>query len=218
MSKIEQAVLFMEEKAKNNKYGYDQRYRWGEYGDYDCSSLTITAFEQAGFPVKSKYGATYTGNMKQAFLKAGFKDIKDKVNIYTSTGLKRGDILLNQAHHVAVYCGSGLMVQASINEKGTTTNGKAGDQTGYEINISRYKNYRLGWDSVLRFEEKEISTMEETKKAKTQDSEPSHWAKEAWEYCKINKLLDGKRPKDNLTRQEMAVILNNLDERYVKIK
>lgn len=216
MSKIEQAVSFMEEIAKNNKYGYDQRYRWGEYGDYDCSSLTITAFEQAGFPVKSKYGATYTGNIKQAFLKAGFKDVKEKVNIYTSTGLKRGDILLNQAHHVAVYCGNGYIVQASINEKGTATNGKAGDQTGYEINISRYKNYRLGWDSVLRFEEKEKKSVKVSTTTKRQDNESSPWAKEAWEYCKKNKLLDGTRPKDNITRQEMSIILKRLDNRYVK--
>jgi len=141
--------------AQDNSHGYDQNQRWGERGDYDCSSLTIIAFEKAGFPAKSKYGATYTGNMKQAFLNCGFKDVRNVVNLYTGAGLIRGDILLNEVHHVAVYIGNGLIVQASINELGRATGGRPGDQSGYEINISKYKNYhRGGWDIVLRYEEK----------------------------------------------------------------
>lgn len=155
MKRVEKAVRFMIEIAQDSSHGYDQNQRWGERGDYDCSSLTITAFEKAGFPVKSKYGATYTGNMKQAFINCGFKDVRNSVNIATGAGLIRGDILLNEVHHVAVYIGNGLIVQASINELGRATGGRPGDQTGYEINISNYKNYhRGGWDCVLRYEEK----------------------------------------------------------------
>lgn len=155
LPKIEKAVRFMIDIAQDNSHGYDQNQRWGERGDYDCSSLTIIAFEKAGFPAKSKYGATYTGNMKQAFLNCGFKDVRNVVNLYTGAGLIRGDILLNEVHHVAVYIGNGLIVQASINELGRATGGKPGDQTGREINISEYKNYhRGGWDCVLRYEEK----------------------------------------------------------------
>lgn len=148
--RIENAVKFMESVANDNSHGYDQQYRWGEYGDYDCSSLTITAFQNAGLPLKD-YGATYTGNMSNALKKVGFKNIISKVNITTGDGLIRGDILLNTYYHVAVYLGNGYLVQSSINEKGTATGGKAGDQTGYEINISRYKNYRRGWNEVWRF-------------------------------------------------------------------
>lgn len=155
LPKIEKAVRFMMDIAQDNSHGYDQNQRWGERGDYDCSSLTITAFEKAGFPVKSKYGATYTGNMKQAFIKCGFKDIRTSVNVNMGSGLQYGDILLNEAHHVAVYIGNNKIVQASINELGKATGGKPGDQTGREINISEYKNYhRGGWDCVLRYEEK----------------------------------------------------------------
>lgn len=155
LPKIEKAVRFMIDIAQDNSHGYDQNQRWGESGDYDCSSLTIIAFEKAGFPAKSKYGATYTGNMKQAFLNCGFKDVRNVVNLYTGAGLIRGDILLNEVHHVAVYIGNGLIVQASINELGRATGGRPGDQSGYEINISKYKNYhRGGWDIVLRYEEK----------------------------------------------------------------
>lgn len=155
MNRVEKAVRFMIYIAQDNSHGYDQNQRWGERGDYDCSSLTIIAFEKAGFPAKSKYGATYTGNMKQAFLNCGFKDVRNVVNLYTGAGLIRGDILLNEVHHVAVYIGNGLIVQASINELGRATGGRPGDQSGYEINISKYKNYhRGGWDIVLRYEEK----------------------------------------------------------------
>lgn len=152
MGKIEKAVEFMIEIAKDNTHGYDQIYRWGEKGDYDCSALVITAFSIAGFDVK-RYGATYTGNMKKAFLKCGFKEVINKINLSSGKGLKMGDILLNEKYHTAVYIGNNKIAQASINEKGTVRNGKSGDQTGREINISPYKNYRKGWNSVLRYEE-----------------------------------------------------------------
>ena len=62
MSKTESAIQWMENHANNNAFGYDQRYRWGEKGDFDCSSAVISAWQAAGVPVKTR-GATYTGNM-----------------------------------------------------------------------------------------------------------------------------------------------------------
>lgn len=56
--------------------------------------------------------------MKNVFLKNGFVDVTSKVNVATGSGLLRGDVLLNEAHHVAMYCGNGKEVEASINEKG----------------------------------------------------------------------------------------------------
>ena len=189
MNRVEKAVRFMIEIAQNSSHGYDQNQRWGERGDYDCSSLTITAFEKAGFPVKSKYGATYTGNMKQAFINCGFKDVRNAVNISTGAGLVRGDILLNEIHHVAVYIGNGLIVQASINELGRATGGRPGDQTGYEINISNYKNYhRGGWDCVLRYEEKiDTDVLDKKGEVKTMSEKEKEYAVQA-----INKLAELK--------------------------
>lgn len=150
MSKIEKAIQQMEEWARDDSHGYDQIYRWGEKEDYDCSSATIQACENAGIPVKSA-GATYTGNMKSVFLRCGFEDVTSKVNRSTGAGLIRGDVLLNEAHHVAMYCGNGKEVEASINEKGTATGGKPGDQTGKEFLIRSYRNYP--WDCILRYKE-----------------------------------------------------------------
>jgi len=39
---------------------------------------------------------------------------------------------------------------------------------------------------------------------------PSSWAQEAWEWAKKEGLLDGTRPKDNLTREEFAVVLQKV--------
>ncbi len=105
MSKIEKAVQQMEAWAKDNSHGYDQIYRWGEKGDYDCSAAVIQACQNAGIPVKTG-GATYTGNMLKVFLKNGFEVVTHEVNLRTGAGLIRGDVLLNTFHHTAMYCGN----------------------------------------------------------------------------------------------------------------
>lgn len=160
MSKVEKAVQWMEKTAADPKHGYDQIFRWGEKGDYDCSAAVITAYENAGVPVKSKGGATYTGNLRKAFLACGFKDVIGLVNVKTGSGLKRGDVLLHEGHHVAMYCGGGKEVEASINEKGTTRGGKPGDQTGREFLVRSYRNHP--WDHVLRLEEKSSTPVAST--------------------------------------------------------
>lgn len=148
MGKVETAVKWAENIALDDSHGYDQINRWGK--DYDCSSLVISAYKVAGIDT----GATYTGNMKSLFIAAGFKDVTSKVNLHTGRGLIRGDVLLihNSKHqHTALYCGNGKEVEASINEKGTATGGKTGDQTGKEILI---RNYRTSYyTTVLRYSE-----------------------------------------------------------------
>ena len=138
--RIEKAISWMEDTANDNSHGYCQDHRWGADGDYDCSSAVITAWENAGVPVKTK-GATYTAN--------GFEVVTHDVNLKTGAGLERGDVLLNTVHHTAMYCGNGKEVEASINEKGTAHGGKPGDQTGKEFLIRDYRNYP--WTHVLRY-------------------------------------------------------------------
>lgn len=164
MTKTEKAIRQMETWAKDDSHGYDQDYRWGEKGDYDCSSAVIQAWQNAGVPVKSG-GATYTGDMKNVFLKNGFVDVTSKVNVATGSGLLRGDVLLNEAHHVAMYCGNGKEVEASINEKGTAHGGKPGDQTGKEFLIRSYRNYP--WNCVLRYRGNIFSASDTEKKQNT---------------------------------------------------
>jgi hypothetical protein len=164
MSKTEKATKQMESWAQDSSHGYDQDYRWGEKGDFDCSSAVIQAWQNAGVPVKTK-GATYTGDMKAVFLSCGFKDVTSKVNRSTGSGLLRGDVLLNETHHVAMYCGNGKEVEASINEKGTAHGGQPGDQTGKEFLIRSYRNYP--WDCVLRYSESSAADNAVVKKQNT---------------------------------------------------
>ena len=140
------SIEWMEALAKDDSHGYDQIYRWGQKGDYDCSSAVITAWKTAGVPLT----CTYTGNMYKDMTSKGFKNVTAKVDLRTGSGLKRGDVLLNSIHHTAMYCGNGKEVEASINEKGGATGGKPGDQTGKEVLIRAYRNYP--WNYVLRYE------------------------------------------------------------------
>lgn len=145
MTIVEKAAQFMEQIAADNSHGYDQAQRWGP--DYDCSSLVISAYRKAGVPLQS----TYTGNMKNDFISHGFKDVSKDVNMGTGAGLIRGDVLLNERKHTAMYIGNGKIVQASGNEFGGITGGKPGDQTGREIAVSNY--YNMPWDCILRYKE-----------------------------------------------------------------
>lgn len=143
MGIIDNAVAHALEIAADDSHGYDQSQRWGP--DYDCSSLVIDCFKRAGVPLS----CTYTGNMYSDMLHCGFEDVTGSVDLATGAGLERGDVLLNHVHHTALYIGGGQLVQASINEYGTTTGGQTGDQTGREIYTRGYYNYP--WDCVLRY-------------------------------------------------------------------
>lgn len=87
--------------------------------------------------------------MRGDMLRHGFTDVTASVNLATGAGVREGDVLLNYARHTALALGGGRIVQASINERGTTTGGQPGDQTGREICERGYYNYP--WDCVLRY-------------------------------------------------------------------
>lgn len=143
MTVREKALQWMLDLAADQKHGYSQANRWGP--DYDCSSAIITAYQQAGVPVKTE-GATYTGNMKPVFLECGFEDVTKQINLANGDGLLSADVLLNEVHHTAMYAGGGKIVHARGQRYGSSA---TGDQ-GSEIAITPYYNYP--WNCVLRYE------------------------------------------------------------------
>ena len=163
MNKIGAAVELARCMASDGKHGYDQSHRWGP--DYDCSSLLITVWEQAGVPVRTG-GATYTGNMREVFLRCGFADVTGEVSLGDGRGLVAGDVLLNHRNHTAMMVDRYNLVQASINELGTVTGGQTGDQNGGEIAVRSYYNYP--WDCVLRYRENDGETGENTEEETVQ--------------------------------------------------
>lgn len=131
---IEKAVKWAVDIANDDSYYYS----WGGWGPkgYDCGHFVITAWEQAGVPVKTK-GAASTANMEEVFKSCGFKDVTSSINLATGSGLKRGDVLVNRTSHAA-------MVQL---DGGTTV-----EALGADYGIVANKAYRnRPWDAVLRY-------------------------------------------------------------------
>lgn len=142
----EKAAEFARDIARDDSHGYDQANRFGP--DYDCSSLCIAAYKHAGVPLT----CTYTGNMRSDMFKNGFTIVLN-ADLQTGAGLQTGDVLLNEAHHAAMYVGGGQVVNAGGNENGGIVGGRTGDQTGREIRIMPY--YNFPWDYALRYVRKE---------------------------------------------------------------
>ena len=142
----ESAARWMEALAADQRHGYSQANRWGP--DYDCSSSVISAYEQAGVPVKAR-GATYTGNMRSVFIECGFEDVTGKVNLNTGAGMLRGDVLLyhisGTSGHTAMFVGNGKIAHARGQSYGSSA---TGDQ-GSEIAVTAYSRSR--WQYVLRY-------------------------------------------------------------------
>lgn len=136
---VERAISWAVAIANDNSHGYSQQSRWGP--DYDCSSLVIAAFKNAGVDTGT---ATYTGNMRSQFTAHGFQWIPWS-SIGGTSNLQRGDILLNERTHTEIYLGNNQNVGAHSNRGYPQT----GDQTGTEVSVSGY--YYHPWDGVLRY-------------------------------------------------------------------
>lgn len=124
--------------------GYCQEHRWDIYegGEADCSSLVIHCLQEAGFDTGD---ASYTGNMSDELCARGWRRVSNDGHP------QRGDVLLNDVHHTAVYIGDGLLCQASRNENHGANGGQPGDQDGWETNTRGYYDYP--WNCYLRYGE-----------------------------------------------------------------
>lgn len=172
MTTIEKAVQWAIDTANDNSHGYSQQNRWGN-PDYDCSSFVISAWEYAGVPVK-KAGASYTGNMRGAFLACGFVDVTTQVGISSGYGIQAGDVLLNYAAHTCMSIGGGKVANCRTSEG----NYQGGDQSGNEIRIQAYWDGSPNkWNCILRYKGKEAShiTPQETQKPAQNSEEDHRW-------------------------------------------
>lgn len=160
--------------VEDDRFGYSWEERYGaknetwdvggipidvRVGDYDCSSSTITAWKKAlkaaGYD-NPLDGATYTGNMRSVFTRSGlFEWRTDFANA------KRGDLLLNEAKHVAMVQGGSRLSEFCWGDKGAYGN-QRGDQSGQEAKVSNWYSYP--WDGYLHYIGKKTI---ETDKAKT---------------------------------------------------
>lgn len=159
--------------VSDNRFGYSWEERWGhttetwkidgkdytiKVGDYDCSSSTITAWRTA--LQHTKYanaldGATYTGNMRDVFVKSGLFVWKPM-----SFLAEPGDLYLNEENHVAM-CQTqtpDVLSEFSWGDNGAYGN-KRGDQSGKEAVVGNYYDYP--WNGILHYNGK-ADTVEPT--------------------------------------------------------
>ena len=144
--------------AKNDLIGYDQDQRdtfWEQLKnaasylpaniktacEADCSSSTAAIVKAVGYrkkdaKLKGVSPDLWTGNMKPALKSAGFEVLTDSKYRTSQDYLMPGDILLNEAHHVAI---------------NLTKGSKAGDDAAQPTEGSEYTvtaksglNYRKG--------------------------------------------------------------------------
>lgn len=176
MGVIEKAVAWAIETANDNSHGYSQADRWGP--DYDCSSFVISAYEQAGLSLREA-GASYTGNMRGAFLRCGFVDVTTQVGLTSGYGIQPGDVLLNYSAHTCLAVGGGKVANCRTSEG----HPQAGDQSGSEIRVQSYWNFP--WNCVLRYKGKEVvSTTPDTIVTTDGTTEESHeWKPQLLQYC-----------------------------------
>lgn len=151
MASLQTFVDRMVYYCRDVSVGYSQADRWDVRpgGNCDCSSLVITCLREAGFDTGA---ASYTGNMSAQLTARGWQRLNPTV------AKQAGDILLNDAYHVAVMIDGSRLAQASISETGGV-NGMDGDQTGRETNISYYYDYP--WNAVLRWNGDTMATTQE---------------------------------------------------------
>lgn len=160
MTVIESAVQWAIQTANDNSHGYSQQNRWGN-PDFDCSSFVISAYEQAGLKVKEA-GASYTGNMRGAFLACGFEDVTSQVSISSGAGVQAGDVLLNYAAHTCLAIGGGKVANCRTDEG----HPQGGDQSGNEIRIQSYWDGSPNrWNAVLRYKGNKADSNTSTKPA-----------------------------------------------------
>ena len=176
VTKKEVAALIMRHLCTHNAHGYTQNMEGRQgtgtetidiygvpytirSGDADCSSAGIRAYEAAGI---SCGGATYTGNMKDCMVKTGNFAWRSMKFI-----AQMGDNYLNEKCHTAMCLSAepDVLMEFSINEKGTATGGKTGDQKqsgeydesyGHgESHLRLYYDYP--WDGILQCINEEIA-------------------------------------------------------------
>ena len=68
-----------------------------------------------------------------------------------------------------------------------------------------HRTLDMGWQRFLNMIQMELNKLKGVDKV--DKTNPSSWAKEAWEWAKKNKITDGSNPKDTATREEIITMI-----------
>lgn len=89
--------------------------------------------------------------------------------------------------------------------------GSTGNVTGSHLHLELRKKYSDRYSAIDPADYLNIKNKVGVLEMANNTNTVSSWAKEAWAWAKTKGLLDGTRPKDNITREEMAVVLQRFD-------
>ena len=221
VTKKEVAALIMRHLCTHSAHGYtqDMEGRQGtgtetidiygkkytiKSGDRDCSSAVISAYEAAGI---SCGGATYTGNMKKCMTGTG--NFAWRPMSFTA---QMGDTYLNEKNHTAMCLSAepDVLMEFSINEKGTATGGKTGDQKQHgeydeaygrgESHLKLYYDYP--WDGILQCVNEEIAFVVEA------DGSITYTEKDDGYTVKEGEKVEVKEPEKTDTDLAVECIFN----------
>lgn len=137
MGSIDKLVAEAQRLAADDRIGYDQARRTTATG-IDCSDLVRRCMAAGGFDTPA---FLWTGNMHTELTARGW-------SWHPGTqGLQRGDILWKTGH-TAVAVGGGARAEAWIDERGQTSGGRPGDQTGQEVRVHAPWN-DIAWEGFF---------------------------------------------------------------------
>ena len=77
-----------------------------------------------------------------------------------------------------------------------------------------HRTLDMGWQRYLYMVQNELNNLKGSNKManKVASNTPSAWAKQAWKWAKTEGYMDGTRPHDTVTREELAAVLYRLKE------
>lgn len=120
---LEAGIRWMENIASDDSHGYSQTNRYGP--SWDCSSFVAFALIISGFDIR--YNST-TYDLKDQLLRNGWKSLRGEPR-------QRGDILLNETHHVVMCVDANSIVHASGTVKGILKEAYYRPSFGYPVHM-----------------------------------------------------------------------------------
>lgn len=156
MSGVKTAID-MWRKIESRKNGYEQnlKERWSAADwkkrdinfnkEVDCSSAWAIGIDLA-YGTSFHKGTCSTRNIAKLAKDSGFFYVKNYDNSKSpfEQGVP-GGAFLTPGHHIVSLLDKNQCLNPVVNEKGTTTGGKAGDQTGREVRIDKWYKRDGGW-------------------------------------------------------------------------
>jgi N-acetylmuramoyl-L-alanine amidase len=111
---------------------------------------------------------------------------------------------------------SARFIAFKLNEKGWGID-KVKKHQDFSGKYCPHRTLDMGWQRFLNMVQAELDKFKgginmgnQTKTPQINNNKPSAWAKEAWELAKKEGYLDGTRPHDPITREEMAIVIQRL--------